>query len=141
MYKKILVPIDVSHPESGGIALGAAAEIADASGAEMALLSVIADVPNLVAAQLPSGYAEKAAATAQQELENIAGKAGLKDGSYTLSVRDGAAHHEILEEAEKIGADLIVVLSHLPELTDYLLGSTAARVVRHANCSVLVVRA
>lgn len=140
MYKKILVPIDVSHPESTGIALGAAAEIAGASGAEMALLSVIADIPNLVAVQLPSGYAEKAAATAKQELANIAGKVGLKDGSYTLSVRDGVAHHEILEEAEKIGAELIVILSHRPELSDYLLGSTAARVVRHANCSVLVVR-
>ncbi len=30
--------------------------------------------------------------------------------------------------------------SHRPELKDYLLGPNAARVVRHANCSVLVVR-
>lgn len=140
MYKKILVPIDVSHPESGGISLGAAVEIANASGAEMALLSVIADVPNLVAVQLPSNFADKAASSARDALANIASQSGLKDGSFTLTVRDGVAHHEILEEARTIGADLIVILSHRPELSDYLLGSTAARVVRHANCSVLVVR-
>jgi len=36
--------------------------------------------------------------------------------------------------------DLIIVGSHKPGLQDYLLGSTAARVVRHAMCSVLVGR-
>jgi nucleotide-binding universal stress UspA family protein len=37
-------------------------------------------------------------------------------------------------------ADLIVVGSHRPAMKDYLLGTNAARVVRHAHCSVLVVR-
>ena len=35
---------------------------------------------------------------------------------------------------------MIVIASHDPGLADYLLGSTAGRVVRHAHCSVLVVR-
>jgi nucleotide-binding universal stress UspA family protein len=35
---------------------------------------------------------------------------------------------------------VIVLASHRPELKDYLLGPNAARVVRHAKCSVLVVR-
>lgn len=30
--------------------------------------------------------------------------------------------------------------AHRPALKDYLLGPNAARVVRHSNCSVLVVR-
>ncbi|MFQ5760821.1 MAG: universal stress protein, partial [Acidiferrobacterales bacterium] len=42
--------------------------------------------------------------------------------------------------AEKAGCDLIVMASQRPELKDYLLGPNAARVVRHANCSVLVAR-
>ena len=42
--------------------------------------------------------------------------------------------------AKKIGADLIIVASHKPNVGDYLLGTTAARVVRHATCSVFVVR-
>ena len=35
---------------------------------------------------------------------------------------------------------MIVMASHDPVLSDYLLGSVAARVVRHAHCSVLVAR-
>ena len=42
--------------------------------------------------------------------------------------------------ADETNADLIVMASHRPELKDFLLGPNAARVVRHANCSVLVVR-
>jgi universal stress protein F len=140
MYKKILVPIDVSHLESGELGLNAAAKIAKASGAELVLLSVIADLPNLVASQLPADFAKKAAASTEEQLKGIAKKCGLADGSYQTAVRDGPAHHEILSEAESVGADLIVVASHRPELSDYLLGSVAAKVVRHADCSVLVVR-
>ena len=46
----------------------------------------------------------------------------------------------ILAVAKGIDADLIVMASHRPELKDYLLGPNAARVVRHADQSVLVVR-
>ena len=35
---------------------------------------------------------------------------------------------------------LIVMGSHHPELKDYLLGPNAAKVMRHADCSVMVVR-
>jgi nucleotide-binding universal stress UspA family protein len=42
--------------------------------------------------------------------------------------------------ADKLGCDAIVMAAHRPELRDYLLGPNAARVVRHANQSVLVVR-
>ncbi|WP_179655998.1 universal stress protein, partial [Salmonella enterica] len=37
-------------------------------------------------------------------------------------------------------ADMVIIASHRPDITTYLLGSNAAAVVRHAECSVLVVR-
>jgi nucleotide-binding universal stress UspA family protein len=43
----------------------------------------------------------------------------------------------VAEEAE---ADLVVTGSHRPAMKDYLLGTNAARVLRHARCSVLVAR-
>jgi hypothetical protein len=46
----------------------------------------------------------------------------------------------ILEKSAQKSAELIIVASHQPELQNYFLGSTAAKVVRHATCSVLVVR-
>ena len=51
-----------------------------------------------------------------------------------------AVYQVILETAAKIGADLIVMASHRPKPMDYLLGPNAAKVVRHAKTSVLVVR-
>jgi len=47
---------------------------------------------------------------------------------------------EILGVAEEAGAHLIVVGSHRPAMRDYLLGTNASRVVRHASSSVLVAR-
>ena len=140
MFKKILAPIDVTHPESSKLALDAAAKLADSSGAKLTLLNVVADVPNLVAVQLPDNFAEKAEAAAREQLSSIAKSCGLSDGAYETAVGSGAPYHEIIAQARKMGADLIVMASHRPELADYLLGTVAARVVRHANCSVLVVR-
>ncbi len=57
-----------------------------------------------------------------------------------VEVRVGHPYKTILEVAEEKEADLIIVASHQPDLQNYLIGSTAAKVVRHATCSVLVVR-
>lgn len=55
-------------------------------------------------------------------------------------VLHGTIYDEILRAAGKLGVDTIIMGSHRPELKDYLLGPNAARVVRHARCSVYVVR-
>ena len=55
-------------------------------------------------------------------------------------VRLGSVYHEVLAEAEQAGADIVVVGSHRPTMATYLLGSNATQIVRHAECSVLVVR-
>ena len=52
----------------------------------------------------------------------------------------GTVYEVILKMAKKTNCDLIVIGAHRPELKDYLLGPNAARVVRHADCSVMVVR-
>lgn len=55
-------------------------------------------------------------------------------------VRTGVPWDAICHEADELGADLIVVGSHGYSGLDRLLGTTAAKVVNHARCSVLVVR-
>jgi nucleotide-binding universal stress UspA family protein len=51
-----------------------------------------------------------------------------------------STYADILGITEEAGADLVVVGSHRPAMKDYLLGTNASRVVRHARCSVLVAR-
>ncbi|MEM5023171.1 universal stress protein UspF [Enterobacter roggenkampii] len=52
----------------------------------------------------------------------------------------GSPKDQILKLADTIDADLIIIASHKPDISTYLLGSNAAAVVRHAKCPVLVVR-
>ncbi len=52
----------------------------------------------------------------------------------------GNVYEEILRVARADGASLIVIGAHKPDFHDFLLGPNAARVVRHADCSVMVVR-
>lgn len=139
MSKTILVPIDVADSDAGAAALALAKEHAAAHGSKLVLLTVRENVPGYVTASLPAGFEDNVRSDIRARLEAIADKAGVKDSAQLL-LRDGAPATAILEAAEEIGADMIVIKSHDPGLSDYLLGSTASRVVRHAHCSVLVVR-
>ncbi len=56
-------------------------------------------------------------------------------------VREGKAHKEIVDYAKEANTDLIVIATHgLTGLEYILLGSTSEKVVRTANCPVLVVK-
>ena len=136
MYKQILVPVDIAHKERASQMIEAAKEIAD-DGASITLLNVVEDVPSYVMVQLPEGVLDEAKANARKELEAIAAAADLK---AQIEIGRGRADSVILAHADKASADLIIIASHKPGLQDYLLGSTAARVVRHATCAVLVIR-
>ena len=134
MYKTILVPVDVSHLEQGSKALGIARQIGSGQSRIVAL-HVAAEIPTFIAGQLPSGVIQKNLADARAELSARADEAGAES-----EVRSGQSATAILEYAKEIGAELIIIGSHRPGLEDYFLGSTAAKVVRHAECPVLVDR-
>ncbi len=61
-------------------------------------------------------------------------------GKVQLHQRAGNVHVEILDLADVVAADLIVVGAYGQELKDYHLGPKAARIARHATCSVYIAR-
>jgi nucleotide-binding universal stress UspA family protein len=136
MYKKILVPIDMAQVAEGKAIIDDAIEHAT-EGAKIILLYVVEEVPNWAAISLPADLLDKSLKEAHDELKAIANATGRK---MDVEVRTGHSYNTILDVAEEKEADLIIVASHRPGLQDYFLGSTAAKVVRHARCSVLVVR-
>jgi universal stress protein F len=136
MFKTILVPIDMSHVIEGKANLDFAAPYAN-SGSKVILLNVVEDIPGWAAAELPANLLEKSRDKIQTELKAIANASGIK---MDVEVRKGHSYKTILEVAKEKQADLIIIASHCPGLQDYFLGSTAAKVVRHATCSVLVMR-
>ena len=136
MYKSILVPVDLSDMEKAKNCLRIAREIGGPD-AELHLMHVVERVPIYVAAELPREIEENSVLGAQTALKELA---ETDPGNCRVHARLGHANRDIYVGAEELDVDLIIVGSHRPGLQDYLLGSTAARVVRHALCSVLVVR-
>ncbi|MGI9479593.1 MAG: universal stress protein [Hyphomicrobiaceae bacterium] len=138
MYKNVLVPIDLAHKEQAGAMIRTALATA-ADDAKMTLFFAMPEIPIVLDLQLPAGSADKAKADAEEQLRELAKSSGAPE-TTSVATAVGRPHHKILEVAEERQVDLIVMASHQPGLADYLLGSVAANVVRHAKCSVHVMR-
>jgi len=136
MYKSILVPIDLVHPEVGQAMIKRAVLLSD-DNAKITLLHVIGDIPAYVESYLPEGQLQKGLAETKATLKALADAIDVK---ADIVVRYGSPSPVILDEADERDIDLIIIASHHPGIKDYLIGSTASRVVRHADCSVLINR-
>lgn len=139
MKRQILVPIDLSQTEAGAGALAAARRVDGPQGNDITLLNVVSNIPDYVVAQIPTEVMEDFDKNAAEDLGKFAKENGLADQARVV-VRTGHPAREILEYAESHDVDMIVIASHDPGWQDYLLGSVAGKVVRHAHCSVFVVR-
>ncbi|QHB32415.1 universal stress protein UspF [Yersinia canariae] len=145
MYHSILVPIDISDPEFTQQLIShveTQANITDV--AHVHFLTVIPAFPYYASL----GLAYSGEAPSQEQIKNealskfseIIDKFDIPEERIKKHIVSGSPKDEILRLADSIRADLIVIASHRPDIMTYLLGSTAAAVVRHAKCSVLVVR-
>lgn len=142
MFRDILLPIDLGEESSWRKALPLAMEYAGRFGSKLHFLSVLPDfrMP-MVSQYFPKDFEEKARAELDDRLhafvrERVSGDVEVGH----VVVAEGCAYEKILEAAEDINADLILLASHRPGRQDFLLGSNADRVVRHFKGSVLVVR-
>ena len=140
MYKTILVPVDLGDRATAQPALDRAVALATASGGTIRLITVRSIVPVTYMEFVPPSFDKGQQLEAEAALAEVAAGVPLPPERVSAVVRLGSIYNEVLEEAEKTGADLIVVGSHRPTMATYLLGSNAATIVRHARCSVLVVR-
>ncbi len=140
MFKSILVPIDLADIEIARAALDQAVELATASGGNLRLITVRSLLPVTYMEYVPADFDSTSRAEAETELKALAGGLALPRDRVSVTVRIGSIYGEVLDEAKQCHADLIVVGSHRPSMASYLLGSNAKTIVRHAVCSVLVVR-
>ena len=135
MYTHILLPVAMEHNPNADGAMQVAQTLAGESG-KITILNVVELIPGYVDAHVPAAV----------KAENIeTSKAAIKELADTYEraepvVLYGHPANTILDFAANNEVDCIVIASHKPGLTDYLIGSTAARVVRHAQCAVHVVR-
>jgi nucleotide-binding universal stress UspA family protein len=138
--KRILVCLDGSSRAPGVLTM--ATTIARTQGAKLVLLRSVGlppDVPQdfWKTTDEPLLDVLKRRVAAYLEEMVAAVPAELRGGSEVVL---GVPWQAICETARRDDVDLIVIGSHGYAGVDRLLGTTAAKVVNHANCSVVVVR-
>ncbi len=134
MYKKIIVSLSLDH----GIAKKAI-EVAHAMKSDDGEIIAV-HIYEPLQGSASTYVSEEAVARALQGAKDALAARIADHPDLKSALIKGHSGRAIIDYAEEIGADCIVVGSHKPELRDYLLGSTAARVARHAPCSVHVLR-
>lgn len=135
MYSHILVPISFDEDRDAAGAVHVARVLAGADS-KVTLFHVMERVPGYAINYLPEDYVSSARAAIEEELATMS--EGIPNASAI--VVEGHAGRTILDWAEENEVDCIVIASHRPGMQDLLLGSTATQVVRHAQCSVHVIR-
>jgi len=141
MFKSILLPVDLASKGASNKPLELAVELAKKGDATLHVMTVMPDFGmSIVGSYFDKDFEGAAMKDMTAELKNWISRnvpAGLKTKAH---MAHGSIYDEIVRLADKLGCDAIVLAAHRPELRDYLLGPNAARVVRHAKQSVLVVR-
>ncbi|MFN4058125.1 MAG: universal stress protein [Roseinatronobacter sp.] len=138
MYRSIVIAAALfNHGATTRKLIEKANVLVDPEGA-ITLVHVLDEIPHYLAASVTQDQIMDHRKALRAQLTSLA--ASAKATRVDIDVRGGTAPEQILECARETHADLIMIASHKPGLSDYFIGSTASRVVRHAQTSVLVVR-
>jgi len=148
MYNKILVPIDIVEDELNQKVIKHVETLVSFNQPSKPEIHFLSVLPNLEIffgieiAALPESqqYSEERSRVALALLKEIIKKVNIPKGQITCKIGIGPTKEEILSYTSDIDADLILIGSHSPNSTSYLLVSTAASIVRHAKMTVLVAR-
>lgn len=137
MYRKIAVPVDMFHAGEITRALDVAADLARHYGASLHFIGVTAETPTAIAHN-PAEFASKLESfTAEQGR-----RAGVDASFGAFTSTDPAVDVDkvLLKAIADSGADLVVMASHVPGISDYLWGSHGGHVAQHAEIGVFLVR-
>ncbi|MEL7014002.1 MAG: universal stress protein [Pseudomonadota bacterium] len=135
MYNNILIAVALEHSPHANDALQVARALAN-DGASLTALHVIEELPGYVISQIPEEMLADRKPEAEAELAAELG--GVSDVEPVVVY--GHAGRTIVSYAEDKDVDCIVIASHKPGMQDIFIGSTAQRVVRHAQCAVHILR-
>ncbi len=141
MYENILFSVDLEHTDEAEKALKIAIDEAGRSNAKLTVMTV---APGFGMPIVASFFDEHAVKNALKEvarhLKQYVDDNIPQDIQTKAVVVEGSPAELILKQAQTDDADLIVIASHNSQVENLLLGSCAAKVVRHARCNVTVVK-
>lgn len=137
VYRKIMVPVDLAHADKLEKGLTTAADLAKHYRIPVCYVSVTTAAPSPIAHN-PKEFADKLEAFAQEQ----AGKHGHDATSKAYTSHDPAVDVDetLLKAVHDVGADLVVMASHIPGLIEYVWPSNGGKIAEHSDASVFVVR-
>ncbi|MEM9393122.1 MAG: universal stress protein [Pseudomonadota bacterium] len=135
MYKNVLVPVAPDDIEHAASAFEVARQFLGPDGT-LHVLTVLEVPPRYLAEYLPDRQANDVIKweldRQKEQIQRIA--------KVDPVIVNGHPAGKILDEAQRLDVDCIVITSHASGVREFFLGSTAARVARRARCSVMIVR-
>ena len=137
MFTKIMVPIDLRHLDRLGNALGVAADLAGHYKAEVVYVAVAGREPSDL-----GHSAEEVAARLEAFGTDQAARHGHAATTHLIVSHDPAVDLDkrLLAAEGDIGADLVVMQSHVPNVADYIWASHGGALAQHSRVSVMLVR-
>jgi nucleotide-binding universal stress UspA family protein len=141
MYNNILLPVDIEHPAESAKALSIAIDEAQRSKAKLTVMTVAPGFGSaLVASYFEEGAAQEALKEVARQLKQYVDDNIPEGVEVDAVVAEGNPAERILKQEKADNIDLIVIASHNSQIELILLGSCAAKVVRHSQCTVTVVK-
>ncbi len=141
MYNSILLPVDMEHSAESAKALSIAVDEARRSKAKLTVITVAPGFGSpLVASYFEKGAVKGALKEVARHLKQYVDD-NIPEGLEVVAVvAEGNPAEKILKQEQVSKIDLIVLASHNSQIENLLLGSCAAKVVRHSRCTVTVVK-
>ncbi|WP_306455990.1 universal stress protein [Pacificibacter marinus] len=138
MYKRIMIPVDLAHVDKSETALAVVADLAKHYDATVTYVAITSNVPSVIAHN-PEEFARKLADFAEEQ----AARHGHRTAAQSVVSQDPAVDldKKLARTVDEIGADLIVMATHIPNMADMLLPSHGGALARHTDASVFLVRA
>lgn len=137
MYNNIMVPVDLAHADQINKALTTAADLARHYSAMVHYVAVGTPQPNSVAHN-PEEFAAKLERFAQQQADDH----GISTKAHPMTSNDPSVDLDatLTRAGDAIGADLIIMASHIPGFMDHVFHTHGSYVASHSHLSVFVVR-
>lgn len=137
MFSKIMAPVDLAHANHLEKAVAAAGDLGKRYGAEVVFVGVTSSAPGAVAHN-PEEFGKKLAGFAAEKADAY----GVKTSGHVVVSHDPTADldQKLLAAADELGADLIVMGTHIPGIADHLWASHGGAVASQSAASVMLVR-
>ncbi|MBB3350140.1 universal stress protein [Rhizobium sp. L9] len=136
MYRTIICGIGMGSRQTANRLLRRAAALVD-EGGTIVVVHVIENIPHRHLTDIPEEFETAAIVDAERKLASLCKDLDIP---AMIEVRIGLAAALLVSAARERAADLILLSSHVPDITDYVFSSIVEKVVRHAGCSVLIDR-